>query len=252
MAIRRADGRNRVRASLPVAAVVLAASLACGGEAASRSGAPLEGQQGPALAAPPALQGQPPSSSPAAPVALPMAVPTVPAPEPPSSSPAPPASEPPATPSTASTPPEPTPAAALSVDGCLYVGGYDRVFIDQRDAERDICATLVLVGPDDSESPFDLTGLALPPGWTVDEMSAFPCAADGNRLSDTEPNHYRTALGSVSFVLGQGGYPTHASVDARLLHPSEDVAALPYPDPLIAEQRISADHLQLQGSCRPR
>jgi hypothetical protein len=135
----------------------------------------------------------------------------------------------------------------MSVEGCLYIGAYTRVFIYQRDDERGICARLVLVSPEDYESPFDLTGLTVPPDWTVDETSAFPCTPDGSMLSGATPNYYMTASGSVDFVMGQGGMPTRASVEVTLANPLADAAASP--DPLITGQQISARDLELLGSC---
>jgi hypothetical protein len=145
--------------------------------------------------------------------------------------------------------PEPVPTGLTSVEGCLSIGDYDRVVIFQRDDEHDMCASLVFVTPEDDENPFDLTSLSLPPRWTVEEMSAFPCAPDGSMLDAALPSYFMAATGTVDFVMGQGGLPNRASLDVMLMNPLDDAAALPYPDPPIMGQLISAEDLELAGGC---
>ena len=164
-----------------------------------------------------------------------------------------PSEAPPAPPSTtpdapAEPPPSPT---SISVDGCHYIGGYDRVFIFQRDGALGVCTDLTLVTPDDASGAFDLSNLSLPPRWTVDDMVAFACTPDRQPVAGSQPNYYTTASGEVSFEFAPGALPLRASLDVALTLPADDPALYPVAEPRIEAQQIRVEGLELQGSCPP-
>ena len=169
---------------------------------------------------------------------------------------APPASEPAATEPPVFTPPvdagsSPTaPNPAISIEGCVAIGGYDRVIIFQRDAASGICTDLGLVTVDGDPSPFDLADLSLPQRWTVEDMSAFPCTADGNPVAGATPTDFGAASGRIDFDTETGAVPSRVSLDGALTDPAGEAEAAP--QSLISRQRIVADDLELRGSCPPR
>ncbi|HTV18038.1 MAG TPA: hypothetical protein VMG12_05190 [Polyangiaceae bacterium] len=260
------------RSVCPLAVVVVAASLvgACGGSAGDGSGdgsgradeasdgtSPPSGSgssSNEASSQAPRPSADEPSSSPTP--APPTSADVTPAPADTPPTPAPPADSPPASDLPGSDPlPSPTPEpdpepSPISIEGCVYIGAYDRVFIFQRDAASGVCTDLGLVTVDDSPSPFDLANLALPLRWTIEDMSAFSCTPDGNPMSGTTATEFTMASGSIAFDPANGGLPSRVTLDVTILGAAADAELAP--DPLIASQRIRADELELKGSCSSR
>jgi hypothetical protein len=196
------------------------------------------------------------------------AQPAVPGPEPvmpdePTSSPtSPPASQPaapdpePMGPDT----PEPEPVgdpqfpepSAIVIEGCGVVGGYDRVFIFQRDAATGICTDFGLVTPVDAggQVPFALSNLSLPMRWTVEDMVSFACAVDGSALSSATPTYFTRAEGDITFGAMQGNLPRQVKLDVVLSEPALDAGTLA--DQTIPEQRLVADEIDLLQGCSLR
>lgn len=130
------------------------------------------------------------------------------------------------------------------------VGGYDRVFIFQRDAATGICTDFGLVTPTDQPSAFAVNNLSLPAFWTVEDMSAFECGPDGNAVSDATPTTFMRADGAVSFADMQGSLPLRVKLDVVLSAPAEDRGTPE--EQIISEQRRLADDIDLRAGCRLR
>jgi hypothetical protein len=245
------------RGTRAMSAVLLALSLAvaCGGRAEDpgESSSPqvpeLPNEEPPATVVPPEMQASQDSTIPGLPTVEPQA--------PPMLTPSTPVPEPPMAPNTPDTDPEPEmdpepeiPAESLLNEGCLYIGGYVRVFVYQRDALANVCTNLTLIS-DDEVSPFDLTDLTVPERWTVEDMSAYPCLPEGATTSDAIPTYFTRASGSIAFAAAPLGLPSSMDIDVRLSVPAEDVGTLPE-QMIIMDRRIVARNLDLAGSCTPR
>lgn len=168
---------------------------------------------------------------------------------PPMVAPAPPAPEPPKMPEVEPEPHAVEPIETFFTEGCYYVGGYDRVFVYQRDAMANVCSELVLIA-DDEASPFDLTNLTVPAPWTVETMTAYACTPEGMAVNGATPTHYTRATGSVTFAAAQGGWPPSISVDVLISVPAADAGTLS--EQLIMDRRIVALNLDLAGGCSGR
>jgi hypothetical protein len=143
--------------------------------------------------------------------------------------------------------PEPTEPSSILIESCTQIGGYDRVFVFQRDAATSVCTFVGLVSPVDREARFDLTSVSLPERWTVENMEAFACTPEGEAVSGAALTYYTSAVGSIGFAGGQGGMPARMKLDVVLRVPDETVGTPA--NEMIAEQRIVAEDLEVLGSC---
>lgn len=125
------------------------------------------------------------------------------------------------------------------------MGGYDRVFIFQRDASTGICTDFVLVSPDD-DAPAQ-PNLSLPERWAVEDMSSFDCTLDGSLVSGSTPTFFTRADGNIAFGGSEGGLPLHVQLDVVLSLPAEDVGTPA--NQLILRQRLEAEDIALLGGC---
>jgi hypothetical protein len=148
--------------------------------------------------------------------------------------------------------PEPVEPSPIVIEGCSVIGGYDRVFIFQRDGASGICTDFGLVTPADEADPivFALTNLLLPMRWTVEHMSAFECDAEGNAVSGAAHTHFMRADGAVDFADLQGGLPSRVRLDVVLSAPAGDTGAAA--QQVIPEQRIVAVDIDLLAGCSLR
>jgi hypothetical protein len=215
-------------------------ATACGGRADQGSMAPAAVEADRTMAVDPTPSATEPSpgegeSSPPAP--------TPPAPETIGDA-TPPPRERPARPQPAPESP-PTQPESISIEGCREVGGYDRVFIFQRDASTGICTDFWLVSPDDDATP--QPNLSLPERWAVEDMSSFGCTLDGSPVSDSTRTYFTRADGNISFSGNEGALPLHVQLDVVLSSPAEDMGT-PASE-LISRQRLEAEDIELLGGC---
>lgn len=136
--------------------------------------------------------------------------------------------------------------SAISVAGCTYIGGYDRVSLHQRDGSTEICTDLRLVA--DEDMGVKPQGLELPSGWSVEEMGSYACASDGSAPEAVTPTAFTEAVGTVSFGGGVGGLPRYVWLDVSMSTPDPE---LPLdPDQVILGQRLfSNDSIDVTGGC---
>ena len=97
------------------------------------------------------------------------------------------------------------------VEGCLYIGGLDRIGFRRDVADGGPCVTLLLVSPGTAPDG----GLELPPGWgvqwarSVDEACSVPWGGGAALYTDDY-------AGRVRFLGDAGYYADRAEVDVWL------------------------------------
>ena len=140
-------------------------------------------------------------------------------------------------------PSEPSP---IDVQGCGVPGGYDRVFILQRDAASGICTDFVLRTAD-TDDPL-MPGLSLPPRWTAEDMMSFACAPEGSMDTGVTPTYFTNVQGTVTFTGSPFlSIPARVRVHVVLDTPADDAGTAS--EQLISQQTIDAEDLDLENGC---
>lgn len=140
---------------------------------------------------------------------------------------------------------------SIQTTGCTYIGGYNRVTIQQRDSATSICTELRLIQSFGEEGNGTVPpGLSLPESWAVEDMYSFFCwPVNASRPVQVHyDNHFTAAVGNVTFASGNGGWPQSVSLDVSLSAPDYETQGEVREDLRIDRQRlVSTDSIDVRG-----